>query len=504
MKRGLKTTLVWTFLLAIVFFFLLQNTRRPGPPERFLAQDQAVQLIEDGNVTAYRYNDDYTFVLLTRDGSAVGVAAFGNETVATALAEKLAEKSIPYLPIEEPGKSGEFLTWLLILMVAVIAFVFFLRRFGGAQMNQLAELRKSRARPVEEANRAKFGDIGGNRDAVEMLGDIVDFLQAPQRWVAAGTRLPRGVLLVGPPGIGKTLLARAVAGETQSAFFYTSASEFVEMFVGVGAARVRDTFEKAVAQQPCVIFIDEIDAIGRRRGSGIGTMHEEREQSLNQLLVLMDGMERHDRLVVMAATNREDILDPALLRSGRFDRVLRLKPPSVDERIDILKIHVRYKPLHESVDLAAIARETDGFTGADLETLANDAALLAVRRSRPASGGPPTNVLVNLEDFERTLANMKSASRRFDRLDALLIESISQFAEPTGRAVAQVTLTTGTVISGDVVWMNAVHMKLRTADGAEIIVAKEMAEQIVALDGTGQANGDVVPDRWAGRNLEVG
>ncbi len=209
----------------------------------------------------------------------------------------------------------------------------------GGSVNSIFELRKTKAWPIDHADKAHFADIGGNRQAVELLADIVDFLRAPRRWTAAGLRIPRGILVVGPPGTGKTLLARAVAGETNSAFLYTSAAEFVEMFVGVGSARVRDTFQKAVAQQPAVIFIDELDAIGRRRGSGTGTIHEEREQTLNQLLVLMDGMERHKNLVVMAATNRPDVLDPALLRSGRFDRVLRLKPPTSNERLEILKVH---------------------------------------------------------------------------------------------------------------------------------------------------------------------
>jgi ATP-dependent Zn protease len=500
MTRGLKTALIWGFLIAIVVLVLVQRDRNVDQEAAFLSTESAVSMIESGEIAAYQF-DEQGLVLISRNGAYLGIDPLGHEAVS----EQLSEARIPYLPVV--GQTGEtdLVTWLVILAIVAIAVIYLLRKMGSGNMNRIFELRKSKARPVEEADRAKFCDIGGNRDAIEVLEDVVDYLRSPQKWTSAGTRLPRGILMVGPPGSGKTLLARAVAGETQSSFFYTSASEFVEMFVGVGAARVRDTFEKAVAKQPAVIFIDELDAIGRRRGSGVGTMHEEREQALNQLLVLLDGMERHDRLVVMAATNRPDILDPALLRSGRFDRVLRIQPPTGRERLDILKIHVRKKPLHESVALERIAEQTEGFTGADLEALTNDAALLAVRRVRLKPADRSADVQLTSDDFERALASMKSSNRQFNRLDAILIESVSQFAEPTGRALAKVRLTTGTVVSGEVLWMNMVHIKLRTDDGSEIVVAKDMAEQIESLEGTEQVpQEDVIPDRWAGRSLEVG
>ncbi len=253
-----------------------------------------------------------------------------------------------------------------------------------------------------------------------------------------------------------------------------------------------------------MIFIDELDAIGRRRGSGLGTIHEEREQTLNQLLVLMDGLEHHEQLVVIAATNRPDVLDPALLRSGRFDRVLRLEPPTLNERIEILKIHTRDKPLDESVLLETIAKQTDGFTGADLETLTNDAALLAVRRSRRDAASGRRSVELIRDDFEEAFRAMIRSNRQFTRLDSILVESVSQFAEPTGRVLARVTLTTGATVEGEVLWMNASHMKLRAEDGSEVIVAKEMAQCIVPLAGTEMApQGDFRPDRWAGRNLDA-
>jgi cell division protease FtsH len=232
-------------------------------------------------------------------------------------------------------------------------------------------------------------------------------------------------------------------------------------------------------------------------------MHEEREQTLNQLLVLMDGMEKHQRLVVIGATNRPDILDPALLRSGRFDRMLRLEPPKHAERVEILTIHTRQKPLDASVSLEEIAAQTEGLTGADLETLTNAAGLLALRRTRSDNGGPAPLVLTQ-EDFAAARTDMLRSNRQFDRLDAIMVESVSQFAEPTGPAIARVTLSNGDVVEGDVLWMNASHIKLRTADQGEVIIAKESAAQIAALAGTEAVPmADLAPDRWAERSLDV-
>ena len=498
MKRGVTTILIWGLLLVIVFFALLKPNLDDEEPSIQISTDQSIEMIEAGHVQAYRVHDQ-ELLLVTTAGDSFAVVP----PMSAKVLQRLQEAEIAFDP--EPVRTGGLgnYSWLLIFAVVFIAVYYFLRKMRGGQMNNIFELRKTKARPVNDADKAKFADIGGNHEAIELLTDIVEFFRSPERWAAAGTRIPRGVLVVGPPGTGKTLLARAVAGETKSEFFYTSAAEFVELFVGVGAARVRDTFEKAAAKQPAVVFIDELDAIGRRRGSGHGTMHEEREQTLNQLLVLLDGLERHERLVVLAATNRPDVLDPALLRSGRFDRMVRLEPPTLSERVEILKIHTRNKPLDASVSLERLAQETEGFTGADLESLSNDAALLAVRRSRDEAQG--NGVLLTSGDFDKALKAMTKSNRQFDRLDSVLVESVSQFAEPVGRAVARITLTTGTVVEGEVLWMNMAHIKLRVADGSEVIVAKEMAEQIVSLDGTELApRGDFTPDRWAGRNLDVG
>jgi ATP-dependent metalloprotease FtsH len=386
-------------------------------------------------------------------------------------------------------------------LVVILAVFFFLKKNGQKQFGSIFELRKTRARQLDSDNKTSFADVGGLDNAIESLTDLVVYLRNPTVWTATGTRAPRGVLLTGPPGTGKTLLARALAGETDSAFFYTSATEFVEMFVGVGAARVRDTFEKAAKEKAAVIFIDELDAIGRQRSSGVGVMHKEREQTLNQLLVLMDGLERHEHVIVLAATNRADVLDSALTRPGRFDRTLHVNAPDAEGRKQILKIHCRDKPLADDVDLAALAENTGSFTGADLETLLNEASIIAMRRNAQTPGA---RVQIGLEDIKQSQREMQTSQTKFDRLDAVLVESVSQLAEPTGRAVARITMVGGQVLEGDVVWMNSTHMKLRSEDGKETIVSRDHAAIIEALEGTEKVtDNDIAPDRWAKSQIDV-
>ena len=332
-----------------------------------------------------------------------------------------------------------------------------------------------------------------------MLGDLVAFLRDPERWVAAGARLPRGVLLEGPPGCGKTLLARAVAGETDASFYVVSASEFVEMFVGVGAARVRDMFETARKNAPAVLFIDELDAVGRRRGSGVGAAHDEREQTLNQLLVCLDGFEANERVVVVAATNRPDILDPALLRSGRFDRCVSVPTLALEGRLEVLGIHTAPKNLADDVSLKELAERTEGFSGAQIESLANEAALLAVRRAAQAAG---ETVCLAREDFLAALESMAHADRGFDKLDSVLIESTSQLSEPRGQANVRLDLDDGTRVEGRVIWADASFLKLCSADGRATVVPKRRIARLEAAQGTEVAD-DVQPDRWAGRGPDL-
>ena len=301
--------------------------------------------------------------------------------------KKIEAKDIVYI-LDDVPRDSMFTNTILPIGLTAVMIIFLIMYMngrmasgGGSGNNKMMNFGKSRARIVKTAN-VNFSKVAGLAEEKEELAEVVDFLKDPGKYTRLGARIPKGIILVGPPGTGKTLLAKAVAGEAGVPFFTISGSDFVEMFVGVGASRVRDLFEDAKKNAPCIIFIDEIDAVGRRRGSGLGGSHDEREQTLNQLLVEMDGFAGNQGIIVMAATNRVDILDPALLRPGRFDRKVAVGRPDVAAREAILKIHVASKPLADDVDLHSVARQTSGFTGADLENLMNESAILSAREGK--------------------------------------------------------------------------------------------------------------------------
>ncbi|MHB8112692.1 MAG: ATP-dependent zinc metalloprotease FtsH [Bellilinea sp.] len=298
------------------------------------------------------------------------------------------------------------LGYILPFMLLIGAFFFIFRQAQGSN-NAAMSFGKSRARMFTgDHPTVTFLDVAGVEEAKEELREVVEFLREPQKFIQLGARIPKGVLLVGPPGTGKTLMAKAVSGEAGVPFFSISGSEFVEMFVGVGASRVRDLFDQAKRHSPCIVFVDEIDAVGRQRGAGLGGSHDEREQTLNQMLVEMDGFDTDTNVIIMAATNRPDILDPALLRPGRFDRRVVLDRPDVRGREAILKVHVKGKPLEPDIDLTTLARATPGFVGADLENLVNEAAILAARRNRKSISQPEFE-----EAIERVIAGPERKSR---------------------------------------------------------------------------------------------
>ncbi|MDI3501292.1 MAG: cell division protease FtsH, partial [Thermoanaerobacter sp.] len=311
----------------------------------------------------------------------------------------------------------QMLPSLFLIVIFIIFWYIFMQQAQGGGGSKVMSFGKSRARMVTDKDkRVTFNDVAGADEEKEELQEIVEFLKYPKKFLDLGARIPKGVLLVGPPGTGKTLLAKAVAGEAGVPFFSISGSDFVEMFVGVGAARVRDLFEQAKKNAPCIVFIDEIDAVGRQRGAGLGGGHDEREQTLNQLLVEMDGFSVNEGIIVIAATNRPDILDPALLRPGRFDRHITVGIPDIKGREEILKIHSRNKPLAPDVSLQVLARRTPGFTGADLENLMNEAALLAARR------GLKQITMAELEEaITRVIAGPEKRSRIMSEKDKKLV-----------------------------------------------------------------------------------
>ena len=301
--------------------------------------------------------------------------------------EALLREKFPAYTIKDVTRESWFTAYLLpLLIVMVLLFIILFavngQAGGGGTNAKMMNFGKSHARLLTGDNKIRFSDVAGLKEEKEDLEEIVDFLKSPKKYTELGARIPKGLLLVGPPGTGKTLLAKAVAGEAKVPFFSISGSDFVEMFVGVGASRVRDLFEDAKKHAPCIVFIDEIDAVARRRGTGMGGGHDEREQTLNQLLVEMDGFGVNEGIIVMAATNRVDILDPAILRPGRFDRKVTVGTPDVAGRLEILQVHVKNKPMAEDVDLEQVARTTAGFTGADLENLMNEAAIYAAKENR--------------------------------------------------------------------------------------------------------------------------
>ncbi|HEU5423161.1 MAG TPA: ATP-dependent zinc metalloprotease FtsH, partial [Nitrolancea sp.] len=329
--------------------------------------------------------------------------------------DQLAAVNISVEPASSWGSWLGTLGFILPTLFLIGVFVFMMRQAQGTN-NQALSFGKSRARLfMGNKPTITFSDVAGVEEAKQELAEVVEFLKYPDKFAALGARIPRGVLLVGPPGTGKTLLARAVAGEAGVPFFSISGSEFVEMFVGVGASRVRDLFDQAKRNAPCIVFVDEIDAVGRQRGAGLGGSHDEREQTLNQILVEMDGFDSTTNVIVIAATNRPDVLDPALLRPGRFDRQVVLDRPDIAGRRAILDVHARGKPFESEVDLEVLARQTPGFSGADLENLVNEAAILAARRNKKTVG---LNELT--EAIDRVIAGPERKSRVISERERLM------------------------------------------------------------------------------------
>jgi cell division protease FtsH len=403
------------------------------------------------------------------------------------------------IQVKPPSPWGEWLAILgsfLPFVFLAVLFIFLMRQAQGTN-NQALSFGKSRARMFTgEKPTVTFDDVAGVDEAKEELAEVVEFLQEPQKFIALGARIPKGVVLMGSPGTGKTLLAKAVSGEAGVPFFSISGSEFVEMFVGVGAARVRDLFDQAKRNSPCIIFVDEVDAVGRHRGAGLGGSHDEREQTLNQILVEMDGFGTDTNIIVVAATNRPDILDPALLRPGRFDRRVVLDRPDIKGREGILEVHVRGKPLARDVDLRVLARGTPGFVGADIENMVNEAAILAARRNKKAIG---------MNEFEESIERVVAGPERKSRLITDEEKRILAFHE-AGHALAQHKLPHCDPVHKVSIVARGLSLgyTLALPEQDRYLYAKEKFEDEIAGMLAGRAAEELIFDeRWTGASDDL-
>ena len=403
MNRQINSAIVYMILFVILAVFFWRSVMDIGPTPIELSYSDFLNYVRQGRVSEVtigeaikgRFLDGEEFITYRVDDPN--------------LVEELRKANVKFtgIPPAQPSWWLGLISPLITVVLIGLLWYFMFRQAQGAN-NQAMSFGRSRARLASESKvKVTFADVAGVEEAKEELMEVVEFLKNPKKFQAVGAKIPKGVLLVGPPGSGKTLLARAVAGEAGVPFFSISGSEFVEMFVGVGASRVRDLFNQAKKSAPCIIFIDEIDAVGRQRGAGLGGGHDEREQTLNQLLVEMDGFDPNMGIIVIAATNRPDILDPALLRPGRIDRKVVVDNPDLEGRLEILKIHARGKPLAEDVNLQVIAQRTPGFSGADLANLLNESALLAARRGKNK---------ITMEELEEAIDKVIAGPERKSRV----------------------------------------------------------------------------------------
>lgn len=442
-KSFLKSASVWLLImlafLAALTFFETGNTKKTKISytemiteiEKNNLKNISVD-IETSDVTG-EYKDGTTFT--ANIGSISTFQTYINDfNNKQSISNRIAVEFIP--PTRFPVWVSAVPNILMLVMLGVVWFIFIQQSQGGGGGKGVMNFGKSRAKlAVTDKNKTTFDDVAGADEEKEELKEVVDFLKQPRRYIEIGARIPKGLLLIGPPGTGKTLLARAVAGEAGVPFFSISGSDFVEMFVGVGASRVRDLFETAKKNAPCIVFVDEIDAVGRQRGAGLGGGHDEREQTLNQLLVEMDGFGTNEGIIMIAATNRPDILDSALLRPGRFDRQILVNVPDVKGREEILKVHSKNKPLDSTVELSVVARRTPGFTGADLENLMNESAILTVRRGKKYIGRDEieesaTRVMAGPEKKSRVISEKERKLTAFHEAGHAVITRLLPNADP--------------------------------------------------------------------------
>ncbi len=498
MKNGIKTLAMW-LIIGVIFIVLLTSIMDNSGNK--MSYSDLIANMENGSVTNIEIQADGTKAYVELKGqnikkevnipnmeSFINYANEGLKTGSFTLSEKSQSIFVTILGLLTPFG----------IIIIFLVFWFLIMNSNPQGGNKTMSFGKSKARMINNVERTKitFEDVAGVDEEKEELQEIVEFLKTPKKFTDMGARIPKGVLLVGPPGTGKTLLAKAVAGEAGVPFFIISGSDFVEMFVGVGASRVRDLFEEAKKNAPCIIFIDEIDAVGRQRGAGLGGGHDEREQTLNQLLVEMDGFGTNEGVIVLAATNRPDVLDKALLRPGRFDRQIVVSAPDVKAREQILEVHSRKKKLADDVDLKTIARNTSGFSGADLENILNEAALLAARRNLDVIG------MKEIEDamIKVTMGPEKKTRVRSEKENKLVAYHeaghavVSRFL-PTQDAVHEISIVPRGMAGG--------YTMYRPTEDKSFMSKTEMEENIVSLLGGRVAEKLILNDISTGASNDI-
>jgi len=506
-----QSFIVTLLLIVAVVAMVVTAIQRESNVTDPLTINEVAEAIKSGSVARVVIQNDGSLRVMYKTGdeaqTETGVESYkeSNATLVQQLIslgvspEQLSAESIK-IEVEAPsiweGALGGFFVYLLPLLLMVGVFWFIFRQAQGSN-NAAMSFGKSRARMFSgEHPTVTFQDVAGADESKQELAEIVEFLKEPQKFIQLGARIPKGVLLVGPPGTGKTLLAKAVSGEAGVPFFSISGSEFVEMFVGVGASRVRDLFDQAKRHSPCIIFVDEIDAVGRQRGAGLGGSHDEREQTLNQMLVEMDGFDTDTNVIIIAATNRPDILDPALMRPGRFDRRVTLDRPDMKGREAILKVHVKGKPLEPGVDLGTIARGTPGFVGADLENLVNESAILAARRNKKSIAQTDME-----EAIERVVMGPERKSRLISEEEKRIIayheagHAVAMNAVPEADPVQKITIV-GRGQAGGLTWY-------RPEDDRILTSRKKMTAALVGLLGGRVAEELVFDDITSGASNDI-
>jgi len=489
-KPSGQTNFVYFLILIALVAMIFMNINQDSGQTVMSINEVAAQITQ-GNVSKI-VEDENSLVVTLKDGSEnIAIKEAGGTLVEQLLSYGVTVDALNHsnvsIEVKQPSEWGviiSFLGYILPFLLVGAAFFFIFRQAQGSN-NAAISFGKSRARMFSgDQPKVTFSDVAGVDEAKEELQEVVEFLREPQKFISLGARIPKGVLLVGPPGGGKTLLAKAVSGEAGVPFFSISGSEFVEMFVGVGASRVRDLFDQAKKHSPCIIFIDEIDAVGRHRGAGLGGSHDEREQTLNQMLVEMDGFDTDTNVIIMAATNRPDILDPALLRPGRFDRRVVLDRPDMRGREAILNVHIKGKPLASEVDLTVLAKSTPGFVGADLENLVNEAAILAARRNKKQIGQSEFE-----EAIERVIAGPERKSRLINEDEKRIIayheagHAIVIAALPEADMVQKISIISRGMAAGYTISL--------PEDDRTLMSKKKMMAEMIGLLG-GRASEEIV------------